>query len=217
MGSRGLAAVAVPVAIHLLNKLRIRRTRWAAMQFVRDSVQRNQRRLQIEDLLLLILRCLIVVALVLAFARPVLQEMVPGSTLSGEGPASIVVLLDNSASMGQSNGISSRFEEGRKAIRESLEQLPPEPSSLFISFPTGWSRSPLSHRLTSLASGAVWSSPRSQIARPIWSEAYARRMRPSDPSEAAGGKSASTRTARLQRGGISEKSKSCSRRTPAST
>ncbi len=120
----GLAAVSVPVAIHLLNKLRIRRTRWAAMQFVRDGLQKNQRRLQIEDLLLLILRCIIVAALVLAFARPVLHEMVPGSSLTGEGPATIVVLLDNSASMGQSNGVSSRFEEGRKAIRESLEQLP---------------------------------------------------------------------------------------------
>jgi len=120
----GLAAVSVPVAIHLLNKLRIRRTRWAAMRFVRDSVQKNQRRLQIEDLLLLILRCLIVAALVVAFARPVLQVTVPGASLAVKAPAAIVVLLDNSASMGQSNGVSSRFEEGRKAIRDSLDQLP---------------------------------------------------------------------------------------------
>lgn len=120
----GLAAVSVPVAIHLLNKLRIRRTRWAAMRFVRDSVQKNQRRLQIEDLLLLILRCLIAAALVVAFARPVLQVTVPGTSLAVKAPAAIVVLLDNSASMGQSNGVSSRFEEGRKAIRDSLDQLP---------------------------------------------------------------------------------------------
>lgn len=119
----GLAAVSVPVAIHLLNKFRIQRTRWAAMRFVQDSLQRNRRRLQIEDLLLLILRCLVVAALVVAFARPVLQALVPGLLGGGDGPAATVVVLDNSASMGQSNGVTSRFEEGRKAIRDSLDQL----------------------------------------------------------------------------------------------
>lgn len=118
----GLAAVGVPVAIHLLNKFRIQRTRWAAMRFVQDSLQKNRRRLQIEDLLLLILRCLVVVALVAAFARPVLQTLVPG-LFGGDGPAATVVVLDNSGSMGQSNGVTTRFEEGKKAIRDSLDHL----------------------------------------------------------------------------------------------
>jgi hypothetical protein len=129
----GLAAVSVPVAIHLLNKLRIQRTRWAAMRFVQESLRKNQRRLQIEDLLLLILRCLVVAALVIAFARPVFRTLVPGLFAGGDGPAATVVLLDNSASMGQSNGVSSRFEEGRKAIRDSLDQLPAgSPLALFL-------------------------------------------------------------------------------------
>lgn len=120
----GLAAVSVPIAIHLLNKFRIQRTRWAAMRFVQDSLRRNRRRLQIEDLLLLILRCLVVAALVVAFARPVLQALVPGVFGGSDGPAATVVLLDNSASMGQSNGVTTRFEDGRKEIREMLDQLP---------------------------------------------------------------------------------------------
>ena len=118
----GLAAVSVPIAMHLLNKFRIQRTRWAAMRFVQDSLRRNRRRLQIEDLLLLVLRCLVVAALVFAFARPVLQALVPGVLGGGgDGPAATVVLLDNSASMGQSNGVSTRFEDGRRAIRETLD------------------------------------------------------------------------------------------------
>ena len=120
----GLAAVSVPVAIHLLNKFRIQRTRWAAMRFVQDSLRRNRRRLQIEDLLLLLLRCLVVAALVVAFARPVLRTLVPGIFAGGDGPAATVVLLDNSASMGQSNGVTTRFEEGRKALHDSLGLLP---------------------------------------------------------------------------------------------
>lgn len=119
----GLAAVSIPVAIHLLNKLRVQRTRWAAMRFVQESLRRNQRRLKIEDLILLVLRCLVVALLVLAFARPVLRALVPGM-FGGDGPASTVVVLDNSASMAQSNGVSSRFDEGRSAIRQVIDRAP---------------------------------------------------------------------------------------------
>lgn len=119
----GLAAVGVPIAIHLLNKFRVQRTRWAAMRFVQDSLKKNRQRLQFEDLILLILRCLVVVALAIAFARPVLKALVQGGAAAiGDGPAVTAVVLDNSASMGQSNGVSSRFDDGRKGVRELLDR-----------------------------------------------------------------------------------------------
>jgi hypothetical protein len=119
-----LAAVSIPIAIHLLNKFRVRETRWAAMRFVQDSLQKNRKKIQIEDLILLILRCLIVALLALAFARPVLKTLVAGDApAGGDGPVAAVVLLDNSASMGQSDGVVSRFELGKKAIRDSLDGL----------------------------------------------------------------------------------------------
>jgi hypothetical protein len=118
-----LAAVSIPIAIHLLNKFRVRQTQWAAMRFVQDSLQKNRKKIQIEDLLLLILRCLAVIFLALAFARPVLKTLVAGGEAGGDGPVAAVLLLDNSASMGQSDGVETRFELGKKAIRESLDGL----------------------------------------------------------------------------------------------
>lgn len=120
----GLAAISIPIAIHLLNKFRVQETRWAATRFLAESLRENRSRLQLEDLLLLILRCLVVALLVFAFARPVLKILVPGSA-SGEGPVAAAILLDNSASMAQSDGVETRFEQGKKAIRESLDQLEP--------------------------------------------------------------------------------------------
>jgi hypothetical protein len=64
------AAVAVPILIHLLNRRRFQRVSWAAMRFVRASLEKNRRRMQIEDLLLLALRCLIVGLFAFALARP---------------------------------------------------------------------------------------------------------------------------------------------------
>ena len=54
----GLAAIGIPIAIHLLNKFQVKEVTWAAMRFLRESIEKNQRRLQMEDILLLLLRCL---------------------------------------------------------------------------------------------------------------------------------------------------------------
>ena len=55
----GLTAVSVPIIIHLLNRRRFQKVVWAAMRFLKLSVEQNQRRMQIEDLILLLLRCLL--------------------------------------------------------------------------------------------------------------------------------------------------------------
>lgn len=116
----GLAAISIPIAIHLLNKFRVRVVDWAAMRFLLDSLRKNERRVKLEDLLLLILRCLFVALLVLAFARPVFKALALGSTESS-GPVSAVVLLDNSASMTQSNAVETRFEQAKKDVQKWLD------------------------------------------------------------------------------------------------
>lgn len=115
----GLAAVSIPIAIHLLNKFRVRNIDWAAMRFLIDSVRKNERRLKIEDLILLLLRCLLVIVVVVAFARPVTKALL--SQGDATGPVAAVVLLDNSASMLQSDGVETHFDEAKKAIREWLD------------------------------------------------------------------------------------------------
>ena len=70
----GLAAVAVPIIIHLLNRRKFKTVTWAAMKFVKLSVDQNQRRMRIEDLILLLIRCALVALLALALARPALKD-----------------------------------------------------------------------------------------------------------------------------------------------
>jgi len=119
----GLVAVGVPVAIHFINKIPVRKTYWAAMRFLLEAEQKNRSRSRLEDLLLLILRCLFVAFVVLAFARPAWKTLVEGSA-DEAGPVAAVVLLDNSASMGQSDGSASRIDQGKKAIRDWLGRAP---------------------------------------------------------------------------------------------
>jgi hypothetical protein len=65
----GLATVAIPPIIHLLNRRRYLVVDWGAMQFLRISDARR-RRLLIEELLLMLLRMGLIAVMVLALALP---------------------------------------------------------------------------------------------------------------------------------------------------
>src|SRR5580700_334285 len=61
--------VSSPIIIHLINRMRFKRIRWAAMEFLLKSQKRNRRRLIIEQLILLLLRILLVLLAGLLVAR----------------------------------------------------------------------------------------------------------------------------------------------------
>ncbi len=118
----GISAVSIPIIIHLLNKRKFQRVIWAAMRFLKISVEQNQRRLQIEDLLLLLIRCAMLALLAVALARPAIKAATAG--MFGQARVTAVLLLDNSASMSATDGVKSRFEKGKEAAESALASLP---------------------------------------------------------------------------------------------
>jgi hypothetical protein len=119
----GMTAVSVPIIIHLLNRRKFERVVWAAMRFLQASVRRNQRRLRIEDLLLLLVRCLLLLFLALAAARPALRAA-RGAGIFGSQKVVAVLILDNSYSMSQTDGAASRFEKAKSAELAALDRFP---------------------------------------------------------------------------------------------
>src|SRR6185295_6747715 len=118
----GIAAVSVPIIIHLLNRRKFQKVVWAAMRFIQTSVERNQRRMRIEDMILLALRCLLLALLAIALARPAFKSS--GSDFLGESKVTAALILDNSGSMGMSDGTATRFEKAKKAAEQALETMP---------------------------------------------------------------------------------------------
>lgn len=118
----GLAAVAVPILIHLLARRRFQRVVWAAMRFVHVSLAQNQRRMRLEDWLLLVLRCLLVLLLALGLARPALRSQAAG--LFGPGKVTGVMLLDQSRSLGVRDGVQTRLDLAKLAAEQVLGSLP---------------------------------------------------------------------------------------------
>ncbi len=90
---------------------------FSSLRHLKAMQRRQVRRLKIRQWLLLVLRMLIILMVVLAFARPTATEGEIGSHAS----VSAVVLLDNSASMSRYVSDGSLFEIARRRTRELLE------------------------------------------------------------------------------------------------
>ena len=111
---------AIPIIIHLLNRRRFRRVEWAPMRYLKLTIQRNRKRLQIEQLLLLLLRIALPVLLFCFLARPVLNPTGMERWLGAGGRSSQVVLIDDSLSMGYSAGGASAFRRARETAAALL-------------------------------------------------------------------------------------------------
>ncbi|MEP7274572.1 MAG: BatA domain-containing protein, partial [Acidobacteriota bacterium] len=92
----GLAALAVPIIVHLVRRTRAPQVEFASLMFVRQVPQRTIRRKRLHNLLLLLLRALAILLLVLGFARPFFR----GSEVEAlQRDRFNLILLDNSLSM----------------------------------------------------------------------------------------------------------------------
>ena len=124
--------VALPILAHLLNRYRVKRTPWAAMQFLNRSVRVRSRQLRLRDLLLLLLRCLAILLLTLALARPATHDA-NGSWLPGERRAGVIIALDASFSMQHGDGDDTRFERAMEQIGLISDRIhTPDPVSLVL-------------------------------------------------------------------------------------
>ncbi len=103
----GLAAVSIPILIHLFTRQKTKVIYFSSLAFLKELQKQKIRRLKLRQLLLLILRTLLVLALVLAFARPTLRTQ--SSSLSSSAQLTAVVILDNTLSMG-------RVSQGRRLL-----------------------------------------------------------------------------------------------------
>lgn len=111
------AAALIPLLIHLFSKRRVKIVEFSSLKHLKEMQKRQVRRLKIRQLLLLLLRMAIILALVLAFARPTTE----GGALGSHASVSAVVLFDNSASMDRSVRDGNLFEIARQRTQRLLE------------------------------------------------------------------------------------------------
>jgi hypothetical protein len=111
-----LAALAIPIIIHLVFRQRPKRVELGTLRFLRIVLEQNARRRHVMRWLLLALRLACVALLAFLFARPYLLALQP----AGE-KQTVVVLIDSSASMELKQDGLRAIERGVAAAKELLE------------------------------------------------------------------------------------------------
>jgi hypothetical protein len=113
----GLAAIAVPIVIHMVFKMKARVVPFPSVRFLQQVDRQVARRQKIREILILILRCLALALLALGLAGPVVKPS--GGSLGSSGTAAVVV-LDDSYSMGMLDAEGPIFARARGLTRSIL-------------------------------------------------------------------------------------------------
>jgi len=91
----GLASVIVPILVHFLLRRRRRPVAFGAMRFVLEAYRNQRRKTKFEQLVLLLVRCLVLVVAAFAVGRPLARSGLFG-TAPGAGGNTLILIVDNS-------------------------------------------------------------------------------------------------------------------------
>ncbi|MDE0554730.1 MAG: BatA domain-containing protein [Candidatus Poribacteria bacterium] len=117
----GLLAAGIPLLIHLWNRRRVVTIDFSSLMFLTAAHRENARRFQLRQLLILLLRMAIVAIIALALARPFLTLGLPVASVRAK--TDVVIVLDNSYSMGYQEVDGVRFEKAKTLATAILETL----------------------------------------------------------------------------------------------
>ena len=128
----GIAALAIPIYVHL--QMRRRRTRvvFSSLRLVEESQRIARRRRKITNWPIFLLRCLIIAMVAMVFGRPLIRG------LAGDGlgrKEAIAFVLDRSASMQASGEVGPVWDEAVQAVRQAAARSNPASRMTLITTP----------------------------------------------------------------------------------
>ncbi|GEM_PF-1277229 len=131
-----LAAVGVPLIIHLFSRRRVPDVHFSTLRFLKRSTKRSMRRVSMQRLLLLALRCAAIAMAALAFSRPVVRGGLAALFPPG-GSRAACVLIDRSYSMRMEGDHGSLFERAKSRCSDVMDNLDGDDEVTIVLFDTG--------------------------------------------------------------------------------
>ncbi len=113
-----LAALAIPIIIHLFNFRRFKKVYFTNVRFLKEVKEETASRNKLKHLLVLLSRLLALAFLVLAFAQPFIPN---ANSEFVQGQKAVSIFIDNSYSMGAQSSDVSLFEKAKLKAREIVE------------------------------------------------------------------------------------------------
>lgn len=126
----GILAAVAPLLIHLWSRRQAKTIDFSSLMLLFEAHRRSVSRIQLKNLLILVLRMLIVVFTALALARPLLKNAF--SFAGARMKTSCVIVLDNSYSMDYTGIAGRRFDIAKGKALESVDSLKPGDNASLI-------------------------------------------------------------------------------------
>jgi hypothetical protein len=126
----GLGAIAVPILVHLIQRERKHVVAFPSLMFVRRIPYQSVRRRRIRHWFLLLMRAAALALIIAAFARPFFRQGATALAAAEGGSREIVILLDQSASM----GYGDHWERARNAARGAIRSLSSDDKATLVLF-----------------------------------------------------------------------------------
>ncbi len=114
----GGLAIALPVVFHLVRRSSREKLVFSSLMFLKPTPPRMTRRNRLENIFLLMLRCLAICILAFAFARPFLPKPM-AATPTNTASAQVVILVDTSASMKRDGVWTEAMAKAEAALKKT--------------------------------------------------------------------------------------------------
>jgi len=125
-----LLAVTIPLLIHLFNRQRKKKIHFGSIRFLKFLEKQRLKRLKLYEYLLIIIRSLIILMLILAFARPTLTTK---PVISSQGArTTAVILLDSGLNMRRYDDSGNRYLRAIELLDQIKRNYNPEDQVFII-------------------------------------------------------------------------------------
>ncbi len=118
----GLLASSIPIIIHLLNLRKLKKIEFSTLIFLKELQKNKIKKVKIKQWILLLLRTLLIIFLVLSFARPSVKAGF-GSATGSAAKTTAVIILDNTFSMSVVTDKGSYFNLAKFYAKQILDKL----------------------------------------------------------------------------------------------
>lgn len=125
----GLAAVSIPILIHIFNLKRTKKIEFSTLMFLKEIQQSKYRKIKLKQLLILLSRIAFIIFLVMMFAKPYETGFLGAPAFKSK--SSVLIILDDSFSMQTRDNNGNDLENGKKKINMLLDALGPNNEIFF--------------------------------------------------------------------------------------
>jgi len=131
------SVVIIPILIYLFAKKKPYKIIFSSIRFIKESQQKQKRKINLKNLLLLIIRILIILFTILAISRPAIK-----TSFLAEGDehpkTAIAVIIDNSYSMNYLIDTQTDLEKAKQITHQINEMISENDNTILLTLNNNW-------------------------------------------------------------------------------